>query len=82
MKRSEMIIVMMKSMLNIPENIKNMNDGGQQLIRKMDYLLSILESEGMLPPKTEEVFEYYGCEDDEPEISTIYVNKWEPEDEI
>lgn len=51
MKRSDMLKLMIDINLNPPADIANMNDGGQQLIRMQDYILTKMEEAGMIPPK-------------------------------
>lgn len=50
MKRSEMVKLMIETQLNPPEDIKNINDGGAQLIRLMEHMLTKMEKAGMKPP--------------------------------
>lgn len=45
-----MLILMVDYMFNPPENIKNMNDGGQQIIVMMKTLLEKMEEAGMKAP--------------------------------
>jgi len=73
MKRSEMVLLMYAWMLELPEDIKNMNDGGQQMYRSMDFILDKIEKAGMLPP----------CKpwSDEPGTTWQSVHSWEDEDE-
>ncbi len=52
MKRSEMILLMYSWMLELPDDIKNMSDGGQQMYRSMDFILSKMEEAGIKPPQT------------------------------
>lgn len=69
MKRSEMVMLMVDATLNPPDNIQGMNDGGAQLIRMQEYLLSVLEGAGMRPPVTGSISS---------QIAAIH-NQWEPE---
>ena len=80
MKRSDAIVTI--AMIIAKQAIKaGKHDVDLSWLSVGDLLDGIEKEIGMMPPKTEVIFEYYGCEDDEPETTTTYVNKWEDEDE-
>lgn len=74
MKRSEMILLMYAWMLDLPKDIKNMHDGGQQMYRSMDFILSKIEEAGMLPPLNEKIYK-------KPLKIKITMHEWEPEED-
>jgi len=49
-----MLKLMIDIVFNPPKDIAGMNDGGQQVIRMQDYMLTKMEEAGMLPPMSEE----------------------------
>ena len=50
MKRDDMLKLMLEAQVNPPEYISNMSDGGEQMVRLMSHILTIMEDAGMLPP--------------------------------
>ena len=65
-----MVKLMVDVNLDPPDHLKNINDGGLQLIKLQEYLLSKMEDAGMRPPVDGSTIESM--------LADVH-NKWEKE---